>query len=158
MESGWRVAALVIFSVAAATDFADGYLARRMGQITNFGKVIDPLADKLLVLTALVYFIREDTIAVWVVVVVLARDFFVSALRIVAASDGKVLAADISGKVKTVIQIFCIIAILTVWHRVELFPSVAICDLAAWIIAAATTWSGIDYLVRHRAVLKGKMG
>ncbi|MCL2003274.1 MAG: CDP-diacylglycerol--glycerol-3-phosphate 3-phosphatidyltransferase [Oscillospiraceae bacterium] len=154
MGAGWRVAALVIFSVASATDFVDGFLARRMGQVTNFGKVIDPLADKLLVLTALIYFIREDSVAVWVAVVVLARELMVSALRIVAASEGRVLAADLSGKVKTVTQIFCVIAILTVWHRVEMFPSVAICDFASWVMAAVTVWSGADYLVRHRKILK----
>jgi CDP-diacylglycerol--glycerol-3-phosphate 3-phosphatidyltransferase len=152
--NGWRIAALVIFSVASATDFADGFLARRMGLVTNFGKIIDPLADKLLILAALVYFIREGSVAVWVVVVVLAREFFISALRIVAASEGRVLAADLSGKVKTVTQIFSVIAILTVWHRVEMFPAVAICDFASWVIVAVTVWSGVDYMVRHRAIIK----
>jgi CDP-diacylglycerol--glycerol-3-phosphate 3-phosphatidyltransferase len=151
--NGWRIAALVIFSVASATDFVDGFLARRMKQVTNFGKILDPLADKLLVLTALAYFIREGSVAVWVVVVVMAREFLVSALRIVAASGGKVLAADISGKVKTVVQIFCCIAILTVWHRAELFPNFALCDLASWIMVAVTVWSGVDYMIRHRSVL-----
>jgi CDP-diacylglycerol--glycerol-3-phosphate 3-phosphatidyltransferase len=153
--NGWRIAALVIFSVASATDFVDGFLARRMGLVTNFGKIIDPLADKLLVLTALAYFIREETVAVWVVVVVLAREFLVSALRIVAAAGGKVLAADLSGKIKTVTQIFCSIAILTVWHRAELFPSFALHDLSSWIIAAVTVWSGFDYMIRHRSVFRG---
>jgi CDP-diacylglycerol--glycerol-3-phosphate 3-phosphatidyltransferase len=152
MGAGWRIAALVIFSVASATDFVDGYLARRMNQVSNFGRIIDPLADKLLILTALAYFLAEGTVAVWVVVVVLAREFAVSALRIVAAAEGRILAADISGKIKTVVQIFCAIAILTVWHQAELFPSFALCDLAAWIMAAVTVWSGFDYMIRHRKV------
>ncbi|MDR0325837.1 MAG: CDP-diacylglycerol--glycerol-3-phosphate 3-phosphatidyltransferase [Oscillospiraceae bacterium] len=154
MGMDWRVAALVIFSVAAATDFIDGYLARRMGQVTNFGKIMDPLADKLLVLVALICFIREGTAPVWVVAVVLAREFLVSALRIVAASEGKVLAADFSGKVKTVVQIFGAIAILTPWYNIELWPSFALHTLASWLIAAVTVWSGLDYLVRHRALFK----
>jgi CDP-diacylglycerol--glycerol-3-phosphate 3-phosphatidyltransferase len=154
--NGWRIAALVVFSVAAATDFVDGFLARKMKLVTNFGKILDPLADKLLVLTALVYFIAEGTVAVWMVVVVLAREFLVSALRIVAAAGGRVLAADMSGKIKTVVQIFCAIAILTVWHRTELFPSFALYDLAAWIMVGVTVWSGVDYMIRHRSVFREK--
>jgi CDP-diacylglycerol--glycerol-3-phosphate 3-phosphatidyltransferase len=154
MGSEWRIAALVIFSVASATDFVDGYLARKMGLVTNFGKVMDPLADKLLILAALIYFVREETVAVWVVVVVLGREFIISTLRIVAASAGTVLGADLSGKVKTVVQIFCVIAILTVWHQQELFAGVRICDLASWIMAAVTAWSGLDYLIRHWSAIK----
>ena len=152
METEWRIAALVIFAAAAATDFLDGYLARRMGQITNFGKIIDPLADKLLVLAALVYFVREGTVAVWVAVLVLARELVIGSLRAVAASRGTVIAADLSGKIKTVTQIFCVCAILTPWFATELFASFALCDLAAWLIAIVTAWSGIDYLTRHRAL------
>ena len=154
MSSGWRVAALVIFSVASATDFIDGYLARRMGQITTFGKIIDPLADKLLVLAALAYFIREETVAVWVVVVVLAREFIISSLRTVAASAGTVLAAGLSGKIKTAVQIGCVITILTPWHMTELWPSFPLFSLASWLMAAVTVWSGLDYLIRHRTLFK----
>ncbi|MCL1808070.1 MAG: CDP-diacylglycerol--glycerol-3-phosphate 3-phosphatidyltransferase [Oscillospiraceae bacterium] len=149
-----RVAALVIFSVASATDFVDGYLARKMGQVTNFGKVMDPLADKLLVLAALIYFVRENTVAVWVVVVVLGREFIISTLRIVAASAGKVLGADLSGKIKTVVQIFGVIAILSPWYRQELWPAVTIYTLSSWIMAFVTVWSGIDYLIRHWPAIK----
>jgi CDP-diacylglycerol--glycerol-3-phosphate 3-phosphatidyltransferase len=152
--NGWRIAALVVFSVASATDFVDGFLARRMGLITNFGKIMDPLADKLLILSALVYFVREETMAAWVVALVLGREFIISALRIVAASSGNILGADLSGKIKTNVQIFSVIAILTVWHKAELFSAVALCDLASWIMAAVTVWSGVDYIVRHRSVIK----
>jgi CDP-diacylglycerol--glycerol-3-phosphate 3-phosphatidyltransferase/cardiolipin synthase len=154
MSLDWRVAALVVFSVAAATDFVDGYLARKMMQVTNFGKIMDPLADKLLVLAALVYFAAEGTAAVWVVVTVLAREFLVSALRIAAASEGTVLAADLSGKIKTVTQIFCVIAILSPWAGIYILPSLTLRLFAAWLIAAVTVWSGIDYLVRHRTLFR----
>ena len=150
----WRVVALVIFCIAAATDFIDGYLARKMGQVSNFGKIMDPVADKLLVLAALVSFVAEGKMAVWVVITVLAREFLISALRIVAAKEGVVIAADISGKIKTVVQITCIITILAADAGVKVFPpSVDINFYAAWLIAAVTVWSGFDYLVRHRSLL-----
>jgi CDP-diacylglycerol--glycerol-3-phosphate 3-phosphatidyltransferase/cardiolipin synthase len=152
MGGGWRVAALAVFCAASATDFIDGYLARKMGLVTNFGKIMDPLADKLLILAALIYFVLEQTVAVWVVVVVLGREFIISSLRMVAAASGIALSADLSGKIKTVVQIFCVISILTAWHRTEILPSVALCDFASWIMAAVTAWSGVDYLVRHRSL------
>jgi CDP-diacylglycerol--glycerol-3-phosphate 3-phosphatidyltransferase len=152
MSNGWRIAALVVFSVASATDFIDGYLARRMGLITNFGKIMDPLADKLLILAALIYFVKEETVAVWVVVVILGREFTISSLRMVAASEGTALGADLSGKIKANVQVFCVIAILTVWHRVELFPGVELCAFASWLMALVTAWSGLDYLVRRRSL------
>ncbi|MDR0293521.1 MAG: CDP-diacylglycerol--glycerol-3-phosphate 3-phosphatidyltransferase [Oscillospiraceae bacterium] len=152
MGAEWRVAALVVFAVAGLSDKLDGYLARKMGQITDFGKIMDPLADKLLVLAALVCFVREGSVAVWVVVTVLARELIISTLRTMAASTGTVLGADFSGKVKTAVQIFCVCAILTPWYMAELWPSFTISALAAWIIAAVTVWSGVDYLARHRAL------
>jgi CDP-diacylglycerol--glycerol-3-phosphate 3-phosphatidyltransferase len=154
MGSGWRVAALVIFSFASATDFVDGYLARRMGLVTNFGKVMDPLADKLLVMTALIYFVREETVAVWVVVVVLGREFIISTLRIVAGSAGNVLGADLSGKIKTVVQIFGVIAVLSPWYMQGLWQNVTVSTLSSWIMAAVTVWSGADYLIRHWPAIK----
>jgi CDP-diacylglycerol--glycerol-3-phosphate 3-phosphatidyltransferase len=157
MSIDWRVAALVVFSVAAATDFIDGYLARRMGQVSNFGKIMDPLADKLLVLAALVAFVADGKIAVWVVVTVLSREFLISALRIVAAKEGTVLGADVSGKIKTVVQITCIITVLAFDAGVRVLPSLQATTItASWLIASVTVWSGVDYLIRHRTLFKMK--
>lgn len=153
MGLGWRVAALVLFSLASVTDLLDGYLARRMGQVTRFGKFMDPLADKLLVFAALVFFLAEGTVPAWAALLVLAREFVVSSLRSVAASAGTVIAADRSGKVKTAVQIVCVIAILTPWHAVPV-GAARLCDAASWLIAAVTLWSGIDYLIRYRSLLK----
>jgi CDP-diacylglycerol--glycerol-3-phosphate 3-phosphatidyltransferase len=154
MSMEWRIAALVIFSAAAATDLLDGYLARKLDQVSNFGKFADPLADKLLVLAALAYFLAEGTVPAWVVVLVLAREFIISSLRMVAAAGGVVIAAGLSGKIKTTVQIFCIIAILTPWYRTQMAGGVTLYAAAAWLVAAVTLWSGLDYLIRHRAVLK----
>jgi CDP-diacylglycerol--glycerol-3-phosphate 3-phosphatidyltransferase len=160
MHQEWRVVALVIFCVAAATDFIDGYLARKMGQVSNFGKIMDPLADKLLVLAALVSFAAEGKMAVWVVVTVLAREFLINALRIVAAKEGSVLAAGFSGKTKTVVQMTCVITVLSLDAGVKVFPSlvspITLTLIASWLIAAVTVWSGLDYLIRHRTLFKLK--
>ncbi len=157
MVMGWRVAALVLFSVASLTDMLDGYLARRMGQVTKFGKFMDPLADKLLVFAALVFFLAEGTMAAWVALLVLAREFIISSLRMVAASAGTVIAADWSGKVKTTVQIFCVIGILTPWHLTNFGHGIRLCDVASWLIAAVTLWSGTDYLIRYRKLLRENM-
>ncbi len=154
MGFGWRVAALAVFAVAGVSDQLDGYLARKMGQITNIGKILDPLADKLLVLAALICFLDEQTSAAWVVAVVVARELIISSLRVLAAAAGTVMAADWSGKVKTTVQVLCIIVILTPWHLTYIGP-IRLCDLAAWLIAAVTVWSGTDYLVRNRKLLIG---
>ena len=154
MSMGWRIAALTVFSVIAITDSLDGYLARKMNQISNFGKIIDPLADKLLVLAALAYFLEEGTVAAWVAVLVLARDLLISALRTVAAASGVVIAADLSGKIKTAVQFVCVVAILSPWHQAELFQGVRLCDISAWSVAAITVWSGTDYMIRRRDILR----
>ena len=94
-------AALVVFAIASLTDFVDGYIARHYNQVSDFGKFLDPLADKLLVTAAMLVFVQWGRMPSWMVMIVLTREFAVSGLRMVAASGGKVLAAGWSGKVKT---------------------------------------------------------
>ena len=99
-------AALIIFCVAAITDFFDGYLARKHNLVSSFGKIMDPLADKLLVFSALVCFIQLEKVSVWAPIIIIAREFFVTSMRVVAVSKGKVIAASWWGKVKTNVQLF----------------------------------------------------
>ena len=107
----WQALALLLFCVASFTDFLDGYIARKYNQVTDFGKFVDPLADKLLVTAALVIFVGQGLLASWMVFIILAREFIITSLRNVAAAKGQVMAASWSGKVKTCVQIAGIILI-----------------------------------------------
>lgn len=115
------IIATVIFIIASITDQLDGYIARSRNQITNFGKFMDPLADKLLVTAALVSLVELKLVASWAVVVILAREFAVSGLRTLAASNGKIIAASWWGKIKTVTQM---VAILLLLLKVNIYTSV----------------------------------
>ena len=105
------IIALILFCVASFTDFLDGYVARKYNQVTDFGKFVDPLADKLLVTSALVLFVEQNAMAGWMVCVIIARELIITSLRVVAANKGRVLAATWTGKVKTCVQIGGIIVI-----------------------------------------------
>ena len=105
------VIALVLFCVASFTDFLDGYVARKYNQVTDFGKFVDPLADKLLVASALILFVEQKAMAGWMVCIILARELIITSLRVVAANKGVVMAATWTGKVKTCVQIGGIIVI-----------------------------------------------
>ena len=144
-----RIAAAALFTFACVTDWLDGYLARRQGIVTDFGKFLDPVADKLLVLCTMVALSGLGQLPAWVCVVVLFRDLMVDGLRLVAVQKGIVIAAGMLGKIKTVLQMLMTFVILL--HIQALY------DL--WIdrilIAAAvlmTVWSGADYFVKNRAV------
>ena len=131
------LAAALVFIVAALTDTADGYIARQKGLITNLGKFIDPLSDKVLVMAALIALLELHRLSGWMVMVIVARDFMVSGLRMVAAAEGQVIAASKLGKVKTVFQIIAIIMMI-----LKL-------PLAIWVMyvsIALTVWSGLVYV------------
>jgi CDP-diacylglycerol--glycerol-3-phosphate 3-phosphatidyltransferase len=146
--------ALIIFMVASLTDAVDGYIARRMNQVTNFGKFVDPLADKLLVTSALLMFVQRGEMSAWVAMIIVAREFLVTSLRMVAVAEGRVIAAGWAGKIKTVVQILCIAFLLTGEGVVEIWSGVTLGAVAVWLMAAAAIWSGAVYIVRHRDVLK----
>ena len=105
----WYLAAGVVFAVASFTDFLDGYLARKWNLVTDFGKFADPLADKLLTTVAFLYMMRDGVCSIWVVAIILAREFAVAGVRMVAASSNHVIAANMWGKVKTVLQMLTIL-------------------------------------------------
>ena len=146
-------AAFVIFVVASVTDFFDGYLARKNNQVTNFGKFMDPLADKLLVGSAAICLTALGRIPAWIVVVLIGREFVISGFRLVAADEGVVIAASWWGKSKTVVQLFMIMALVlhfdgTAWHVIE--------QVLIWASLALTIVSLADYIFKNRAVLSEK--
>ena len=137
----------LIFAVASFTDFLDGHLARKWNMITDFGKFADPLADKLLTTVAFIYMMRDGVCSPVVLCIILAREFAVSGLRMVAAGakDGKVIAANMWGKVKTVLQM------LTIIFYYQQCADIA--SVLCWVVAAVTAISGIKYLWDNRSFI-----
>jgi CDP-diacylglycerol--glycerol-3-phosphate 3-phosphatidyltransferase len=145
--------AAAIFIIAASTDGLDGYIARKRKQITNFGKIMDPLADKLLVSAALISLVQLGKIAGWVAVIIIGREFAVTGLRSVAAAEGIVISASKLGKYKTVFQIIAIVAILVN----ELIISLIGLPLGQYFLYIAvffTIYSGLDYFFKAGKLLK----
>jgi len=140
--------ALLIFSIAAATDWLDGYLARKLNLISDFGKFMDPLADKMLTTAAFLIFINQGLLASWIVFIILTREFIVSGLRMTAASKGIVIAAGWSGKFKTVLQFVTIIALL-VNPQLTLVNQILI-----YTMTIATVYSGAEYVIKNIEILK----
>ncbi|MCL2404649.1 MAG: CDP-diacylglycerol--glycerol-3-phosphate 3-phosphatidyltransferase [Defluviitaleaceae bacterium] len=141
--------ALTIFSVASITDAVDGYVAKRYGLVSNFGKLMDPLADKLLVSAALIAFVASGTLSAWVVVLIISREFFVSGIRQLCVEQGIVIAASPSAKFKTITQMVLIIYILL---PLAMFKFDWIVISLTVITVLASLYSGIEYAVKNRSV------
>ena len=142
-----RVAALLVYLIACLSDFADGYIARHYHQITNFGKFMDPLADKMLVLAAMCWFIENGQIPGWVVAVVLFREFAVSGLRLIAVEQNRVIAAAWSGKIKTATTMVALALMMVCpvrWLNV-------VCSI---LILLTTVYSGVEYFLKNRDVFQ----
>ena len=154
IEAQWaQITALVIFIGASLTDLLDGRIARKRGLVTNFGKFIDPIADKLLVMSAMLVLVGQGRMPSWVCIVMLAREFAISGFRLVAADSGKVIAAGPLGKIKTVLQMSAVIALLLLTPPAA-FPylggfGVALANILMYAAALMTLWSGADYIVRN---------
>lgn len=145
--------ALGVFIVASITDFFDGYIARKHNLVTSFGKIMDPLADKILVFGALLCFLQLGFINAWCVAIILAREFFVTGMRVVAVDKGKVIAASWWGKVKTNVQIFSVIlGFLTFASGNEL--AVLIGQVGIYIATAFTAASWVAYIFENIEVFK----
>ena len=148
-----RIAALVVFVIASITDALDGYLARNFFEETSFGKLMDPLADKVLVCAAFVGFVELDSIAAWMVVVIIAREFMVTGLRLLMIEKGIVMAAGPWGKIKTTVQMLaiCLYFFGLIWESPYLpMPGTA---FAWWLgigAAGITAWSGVVYFWQQR--------
>ena len=144
--TGHLYAALAVFILASVTDTADGYVARHYNLVTDFGKFMDPLADKLLVFSAMAWFVEVAWMPAWAFFVVIAREFAVTGLRLIAVEQGRVIAAGMSGKVKTASTMVCICLMLAIPN-----PTLR---LVCWIVILATTiYSGIEYFAKNRDVL-----
>ncbi len=141
------VIAAIVFALAAATDGLDGYIARRRNQVTNFGKLMDPLADKLLVVAALVCLVDLNRLAAWIAMVIIAREIAVTGLRTLAAEQGVIVSASWLGKVKTTLQIAAIFALIAY------DPSPIWADLLMYAAVAMTIISGADYFIALRRTL-----
>lgn len=145
---GQPVWAAAVFALAAATDFLDGYIARKKGIVTTFGKFADPVADKILVLTAMIFLAAAGRIPAWAVCIVAARELMVDGLRLVAVGKGNVIAAGWLGKIKTNLQFFCVLSgmLLTAGHWVTLILSI--------LMSLMTVWSGAQYFWAARSVFQ----
>ena len=149
LMTGNPVPAGIIFIIASLTDTLDGYLARKNNQITVFGKFMDPLADKLLVCSALICMVELGTIPAWIVIVIVGRDFIISGFRLVAAERGVVIAAGFWGKLKTVVQM--VMCILLIFPFTGIIHTIGI--VLMWAALALTIISLVDYLYTNRGVL-----
>ena len=142
-----------VFILASMTDWVDGYLARSRNEVTNFGKFMDPIADKLLVMSAFVLLVGDGRMTGVSCIIILAREFIISGFRLIASDRGMVLAAGKLGKIKTTLQIIAIVLLL-----LNNFPFVYISIPMDKIVLAAavvmTVWSGADYIVKNRGILK----
>ena len=158
---------LIIFLIASFTDFLDGYLARKNNLVTTFGKFLDPIADKLLVLSALIMLVEQGIIPGWIPIIIAAREFIVSGIRMLAAGDGKVIAASWYGKVKTVSQMVAISLAFLSTNTFMQFTSVEmgtgtlilniLMSLAMIVAVLMTILSGVDYFMKSKdIVLKSK--
>ena len=139
----WMWGAFALFVVASLTDFLDGYIARKYHQVSDFGKFLDPLADKLLTIAAMVMFCEWGQIPAWALMIVLTREFAVTGLRLVAVGKGTVIAAGWSGKVKTASTMIGLCAMMA-------FPSIAwLCWTVTGIIVITTVYSGVEYFIQN---------
>ena len=150
---GYYPVSLVLFCAASITDYFDGKIARERNLITNFGKIMDPLADKILVYSALCLFIEADLIKAWMLILILAREFIIAGMRTVAASEGRVLAAGMSGKIKTVLQMFAVIAYLLALSVPSAEKTIMlIANIIFWAALIMTVYSGCEYVLKNKDI------
>lgn len=143
--------AATIFIIAALTDFLDGYLARKYHLITNFGKFMDPLADKLLVCSALICFVQLELLPAWIVIIIISREFIISGFRLVASDNGVVIAASWWGKIKTNVQM--IMSVLLMFH-LDFYAFHVLEQVFIYLSVILTVVSLIDYMYKNKNILK----
>ena len=155
----FRIIALALFIIASLTDLLDGKIARKYNLVTNFGKFMDPLADKLLVCSALICLIELNALPAWMVIIIISREFIISGFRLVAAEGGKVIAAGYWGKIKTAVTMVTIVFMIPNFGEIFsgaswIYPLEQVLVYASLIL---TIISLIDYLVKNKEVLGGEM-
>lgn len=144
----YRMIALALFIIASLTDLLDGKIARKYNLVTNFGKFMDPLADKLLVCSALIGLIELGQLPAWMVIIIISREFIISGFRLVASDSGVVIAASYWGKFKTTFQMIAVILLILDMPALSFVSS-----LCVWIALALTIISLVDYIVKNHSVL-----
>lgn len=157
-QAGWMLAAGIVFALASFTDYLDGHIARKHNLVTDFGKFADPLADKLLTTTAFLYMMSMNACHPVVIVLILAREFAVSGVRMVAASKNRVVAANLWGKVKTVLQMVTVLVfyfelpfdIWTAGGASSVYMSQIVANVLCWAVAVVTVISGAIYLWENK--------
>lgn len=142
--------ALGLFIIASLTDLLDGHIARKYNLVTNFGKFMDPLADKLLVCAALICLVEMGRIPSWIVIVIISREFIISGFRLIASDNGRVIAASYWGKFKTTFQMIMICLMIADISALSLLT-----DIVMWVALILTVVSLVDYLVKNKDVMKG---
>lgn len=151
---GWNYWAAGVFIVASLTDLVDGYLARKMGCVSNFGKLMDPIADKIIVMVALLLLMEWGKLSSLIPIIILAREFIISGFRLLAATSGVVIAAGPVGKVKTAVQMIGISLVLlenpifNIWN-------IHMGEILLYISAVLAIWSCVEYIVKNRKLLRG---
>ena len=141
--------ALAVFIIASLTDMLDGKIARKYNLVTNFGKFMDPLADKLLVCAALICLVELERIPAWIVIVIMSREFIISGFRLIASDNGVVIAASYWGKFKTTFQIVMVCLMIADLEQISLLT-----DIVMWAALILTVVSLVDYLVKNKDVMK----
>lgn len=146
----------IIFALASVTDWLDGKIARSRGLVTNFGKFADPLADKMLVMTAFIMLVGQGKAPAWVIAIIVCRELAVTGLRLLLVEDGEVMAADWPGKVKTATQMIAIILLFINNIPFNLI-NVPLDQIMLYACLIFTIYSGVDYFIKNRGVFKGSM-
>lgn len=147
-----EIIATLIFILAAVTDGLDGYIARKNKMVTNLGKFLDPLADKLLITAALVSLVEMERLEAWIAIVIISREFSVTGLRLIAAAEGHIIAASALGKIKTITQIVAIISLMLNNVPFEVF-NIPFSSIAKWLAVGITIVSGLDYFYKNRKIV-----
>lgn len=152
---GYNLVAFVIFIAASLTDMLDGKIARKYNLVTNFGKIMDPLADKILVYSAFCLMVDNGLVPGWMLIIILAREFAIAGMRTVAASEGMVIAAGMSGKIKTVLQMIAVPLLLlaNVQTLVSAMPFITmLANGFLWASLIMTIYSGVEYILKNKSV------
>jgi len=163
-RSFWcQLAAALVFIGASITDYLDGNIARKNNLVTNFGKFADPIADKMLVMSAFIMLVAQGRMPAWVCIIFLAREFTVSGFRLVAAGGGKVIAAGMLGKIKTVTQMIAAVALILFVPTTKQIDAMlgwfgdigqVIANVMMYVMTVMTVWSGADYIYKNRHFIK----
>lgn len=164
LQEIWRIVGFIFIALASFTDFLDGYIARKYNLVTDFGKLMDPLADKILMATAFVMLVDKQILPGWIAVVIISREFMVTGLRLLAANKGEVIAAGITGKIKTVVQMIFLGFGGSMWIGWIEIPRTKPLNAIHWegivwivfysSVALFTVYSGVTYFIRHKNLYK----